>query len=98
MYALYDFKIELLELETLENRRICACNFFIFDLLSGRVDASNILEMININVPSFSFRNYRFFSTMMILFNSVFEDFDFTVSRDSFRRTIRSRFSNVAVE
>ena len=58
MFAPYDFKIKLLALEKLENRRICACNFFIYGLLSGREVASEILAIINIIDSSFSFRNY----------------------------------------
>ena len=50
-------EINLFAVETLEN---CRAFFFIFDLLSGRVDASNILSLININAPPFSFRKYRF--------------------------------------
>ena len=65
-YAPYDFKIKLLSIETLENRRVCACHFFMFDLLSGRVDALNFLTMININVPPFSFRNHRFLKPIII--------------------------------
>ena len=74
-----------------------------FDLLSGRVDASNILAMININVPPFSFRNHRFLSpnfhrtnyglfeplnNMMLMFNIIVDDFDCITPRDSFRRVI----------
>ena len=77
-----------------------------FDLLSGRVDASNILALINVSVPPVNLRNYRMLvpnfhrtnygtfepiNNMMILFNSVLEYFDFILTRDFFRSSIRSR-------
>ena len=41
-------------LESLKSRRKNACNYFMFDLLSGRVDASNILSLVIISVPPMS--------------------------------------------
>ena len=79
-------------LESLECRQTNACHYFMFDLLSGRVDASKILSLININVPPVSFRDYRFLvpmfyrtnygvfeplNNMIMLFNSIFENFNF---------------------
>ena len=58
-FAPYDFKMELFGLESLENRRTNACHYFMFDLLSRRVDASNILVLINISVPPVNLRYYR---------------------------------------
>ena len=50
-FAPYTLKMELMGLESLENRRKNACHYFMFDLFSGRVDACNILSLINISVP-----------------------------------------------
>ena len=104
-FAPYDFKIKLMGLESLEIRRTNACHYFIFDLLSGRINSSHILSLINISVPPISFRHYRFLipqfhrtnygvfeplNNMIILFNTIFEHFDFNVTRQSFRNTLRS--------
>ena len=75
-------------LESLESRTN-AFHYFMFDLLFGRVDASNILPLINISVPPVSYRHYRFLvstfhrtnygvfeplNNMIMLFNSIFEN------------------------
>ena len=87
-------------------RRTNACHYFIFDLLSGRVDALNILTLISIGVPPVHLRNYRMLvpnfhrtnygmfepiNNIMLLFNTVLDYFDFVITRDSFRLSIRSR-------
>ena len=77
-----------------------ACHYFIFDLLSGSVDASNILALISIGVPPVHFRNYRMLvanfhrtnysifkpiKNTMLLCKTVLEYFDFIVRRTDFR-------------
>jgi hypothetical protein len=41
----------LIRLETLAEKRVNACVIFIFDILSGRVNLSNLLSLISINAP-----------------------------------------------
>ena len=87
-FAPYDFKIKLMGLESLKLRRANACHYFIFDLLSGRIDSSHILSLIKISVSPISFRHYKFLisrfhrtnygvfeplNNMIILFNTISE-------------------------
>jgi hypothetical protein len=41
----------LIHHDTLVERRANACVIFIFDILSGRVNSSNLLSLIGINAP-----------------------------------------------
>jgi hypothetical protein len=41
----------LILLETLAERHANACYMFVFDILSGRVNSSNLLSLISINAP-----------------------------------------------
>ena len=59
-FAPYDFKLYLLKIESLSSRRENACRLFVFDILSGKIDAQHILELIYINVPPIALRNYTF--------------------------------------
>jgi hypothetical protein len=47
----YVDRCALIRLETLAERRANACVMFIFDILSGRVNSSNLLSLISINAP-----------------------------------------------
>lgn len=60
-FAPYIFKCRLLGLTSLELRRTIACCLFIFDLLSGRIDAPNILSILNFNAPSRILRQQSLF-------------------------------------
>jgi hypothetical protein len=44
-------RCSLIRLETLAERCGNACVIFIFDILSGRVNSSNLLSLIGINAP-----------------------------------------------
>lgn len=98
--APYDFKRSLIGIPSLAIRRRNSCAFFIFDLLSGRIEAVNILSKINFNAPSRTFRNncllrHTFHRTnygksepinnMCHIFNEFSYLFDFCMSRDRFR-------------
>lgn len=104
-FAPYSFKRKVLGLESLSDRRKNACVFFIFDLFNGRIDASNILSLIDVNVPPRSIRNHVFLrvkfhrtqygsfepiTNMSVIFNNVFSSYEFDLSRDIFRERIRS--------
>jgi hypothetical protein len=47
----YVDRCALIRLETLAKRRANACVMFIFEVLSGRVNSSNLLPLISINAP-----------------------------------------------
>jgi hypothetical protein len=49
--APYVDRCVLIRLEPLAKRRANAYVIFIFDILSGRVNSSNLLSLISINVP-----------------------------------------------
>lgn len=101
----YSERCEMLSLESLRVRRENASVFFIFDLLSGYIDAPNLLSLINIYVPPRVFRNHSFLARtfhsstygcnepmnrMTDQFNTRANLFDFTISRSSFRWMVRS--------
>lgn len=48
----YTFRCDLLEIPLLSVRRKLSYLLFLFDILSGNIDAPNILSEINFNVPS----------------------------------------------
>jgi hypothetical protein len=47
----YVDRCALIRLETLAQRRANSCVLFIFDILSSRVNSSNLLSLISINAP-----------------------------------------------
>jgi hypothetical protein len=49
-----------IRLETLAERRANACVMFVFDILSGRVNSSNLLSLISINAPWYHTRSDDF--------------------------------------
>jgi hypothetical protein len=49
----YVDRCALIRLETLAERRANACVMFIFDILSGKVNSSNLLSLISINAPCY---------------------------------------------
>ena len=56
----YFIRSPLLGLDTLENRRIVAQCFFVFNVLTGHIDAPQLLSLLNIYVPSRKLRNRQF--------------------------------------
>jgi hypothetical protein len=47
----YVDRCALIRFETLAERLANACVMFVFDILSGRVNSSNLLYLISINAP-----------------------------------------------
>jgi predicted DNA-binding ribbon-helix-helix protein len=47
----YVDRYAVIRLETLAERRAIACVMLIFDILSGKVNSSNLLSLISINAP-----------------------------------------------
>lgn len=108
-YAPYTFKCSLVNIESLATRRRNACIYFVYDLLMSRTDASNLLSLIDINVPSRSFRNHTFLrmrphrtnygsfepiNNMSRIVNSADSVLDFNLSRNVFRQRVMSFNSN----
>ena len=102
----YMHRCQLINLESLKHRREIASVLFIFDLLSNRIDAPNLLSLIDFSVPSRRLRNpcflrmglhrtnygkYDPLKNMSKLFNYYSEDFDFGLSHEIFKSNIRSR-------
>jgi hypothetical protein len=56
----YVDKCVLIRLETLAEKRGNACGMFIFDILSGRANSSNLLSQISINAPWYHTRSSDF--------------------------------------
>lgn len=104
-FAPYFFKCNLLNLDSLSQRRRTTCCLLMCDLLTGRIDAPNILSQINFNVPPRPLRqqnmlrlqhhrtNYGTFEPINNL-SSIFNDyshlFEYGLSRTSFRNRVRS--------
>jgi hypothetical protein len=87
------------------NHVVLAGICFIFDLLSGRIDAPELLAQIPLHAPARQLRepeflrmtthrtNYGLFSPldqMFRRFNSCAQLFEFDVSRDAFRNSVIS--------
>lgn len=102
-YAPYVFKCDLLRVKSLEHRRRDACAIFVFDILSGKIDSSSLLSLIDFRIPSRQLRhsdllripfhrtNYGAgepISYMMGVFNRVNHLFDFGISRRVFRNRL----------
>ena len=105
--APYLFKCSLLNIEQFSDRSNNSKLLFIFDPLTGRIDSSKILSLLDINVPVRQLRNHSFFRlnmcrtnyaalepvfSMMSLFNDMYYLFEFEQSRDIFKKKIRRIF------
>jgi ribonucleases P/MRP protein subunit RPP40 len=99
----YENRLQLITLPTLESRRIVAGVCFIFDLLSGRIDAPELLAQVPIHAPPRQLRvseflrlpthrtNYGSFSPldrMFRLFNAVANLFEPGMSREVFKERV----------
>lgn len=100
----YPIRCKLLGLETLSNRRQISSISFIHDILSGKFSCSDLLRLLNFNVPS---RCLRFNSLLLVpfhstnygqnepitrsilFFNEFSSNFNFHLSRDSFLNNIK---------
>lgn len=101
----YESRCMLIDMEPLVDRRRNASLLFLYDLLSGRVDSVDLMSLFYFNVPPRSLRNnnlmhviprrtnYGMFSPvnrLSVLFNEHGMSFNFNMSRECFRREIRS--------
>ena len=103
----YSIRCKLLGLETLSNRRQISSIAFIHDILSGKISCSDLLGLLNFNVPSRSLRFnplllVPFHSTnygqnepvtrSIVFFNKFSNQFDFHLSREAFLNIIKLAF------
>jgi hypothetical protein len=101
----YVDRCALIRLETLTERRANACVMFIFDILSGRVNSSNLLSLISINAPWYHTRASNFLRVdfhrtnygvheplngAVRSFNEFADLFDLHLSRNQFFNRLRS--------
>ena len=88
-FAPYVFKLDIINIGSLANRRTNVCRLFVFDILPGKIDSQKVLESLYINGPPISFRHYTFLnnrlhrtdyglnepiSNMVYLFNEVYSN------------------------
>lgn len=101
----YKYRCSLLDIESLERRRFNSSVFFMFDVLSGKIDSPEILSLIPFRIPSRALREHALFATtphrtnygkngpcdrLIANFNRVAEVFDFGKPRQQFRTEIKS--------
>jgi hypothetical protein len=99
----YVNRLLLIDLPTLESRRELASVCFVFDLLTGRLDAPELLAQVPIHAPARQLRTsdflrlnthrtvYGTFSPlerMYRLFNEVNHLFEFNISKNAFKSAI----------
>jgi hypothetical protein len=100
----YEHRCALLRLDTLVKRRSIACIMFIFDILSGRMNALNLLSSLDLNTPRYWARgskflrigfhrtNYRVHEPMSAAIyevNEVIDLFDFLLTRNQFMNRLK---------
>ena len=103
----YNTRCKLLGIDSLANRRKAACSIFVYNILVGRINCPDLLELIGASVPSRTLRFYNFlhipfhrcnYGTMepltnwIINFNMVYELIDYNFSREVVVDRIRSYY------
>ena len=101
----YAARCQLVDLELLSSRRLKLQRLFIFDILRGNIDCSELLVEVQLNAPNRRLRNtaliaipthrtsygyYSPFSSCLRHFNNVYDLFDFHVSKVCFKTRIKS--------
>lgn len=101
----YLYRCQLLNIQSLSSRRDLISRLFIYDILCSKVDSTYILEELNFYAPIRPLRDVIMFRVpfrrsnysrldpvykLAILFNAVSSKFDFCVSRDEFKSSLRS--------
>ena len=100
----YSDRCALLQLESLEKRRVLLQRILVFDVLVNRVDCPQILGEINFQAPAQRLRTHamlripfhrtvygqnRPIDRCCRLFNAVSDEFDYDISRVRFKRKIQ---------
>jgi hypothetical protein len=100
----YEDRCALLHLDTLAKIRSIACVMFILDVLSGRVDSTSLLSVLNLIAPRYPTSGTEFLridfhrtkygihepmSSAMRHFNEVIGLFEFGLPRDQFLNRLR---------
>lgn len=100
----YQSRLRLIDLESLENRRMIAKVVFLHRVLNSDIDSPGILNCLNINVPSANLRNNRFFTIthsrtnygrssslngLLLIYNANADLIDFNVSIASLKTRLQ---------
>ena len=106
----YELMCKHAGIEPLQVRRKISSIMICFKLLIGKVDCPNILGKLNLNCPSVNLRrpemlrpqrrttNYAFFepiNLMMMSFNEISDIFDYNLTENNFKKSIRDFFSQI---
>lgn len=99
----YISRCESVGIDSLARRRVNACVFFVFDLLRGRLDAPKIKinviqnpeptrtdDFLIVDQHRTQYGHYEPINNMCIHFNRFSQQYSATISRDSFRNSVKS--------
>lgn len=101
----YESRCKLIDLETLSRRRTKLKQMFVFDLITGNIDCSALLNDVMFFAPSRNLRGRYLlttgahrtsygqnspFTSCIQCFNDVNDQFDFNVSKTIFKRRIKN--------
>jgi len=105
----YDERCRLLQVQPLHARRSISSACFMFDLLLGQIDSSNLLSKLNFTTNNLNIRNRKFIQPRFHRtnygchnpldiavnnFNTFYPVFDFNISKIEFKRRI-TKFLNL---
>lgn len=103
----YEHRLLLIDLNTLQHRRIIQNALFMFKMLKGELNCIELLSTVKIRCPRIILRNYRLietvassynyikfdpFNLIRIHFNDLIDHFDFNLSLENFRSKLVKYF------
>lgn len=106
----YSSRLMLIDMNTLEHRRIVAAIMFIFKLIKGTTSSGEILNRIDFNTTNANLRNRSLIYTkfhrtnygknepinyMCELFNKYFNFIDFNLTQDALKTSLLKYFENL---
>ena len=101
----YEQRCALIGLQTLESRRLMLQRLYIFDILTGNIDCSNLLQNVRLQAPARQLRHQQFLwipshrtnygqhnplDACCRAFNQVCEVFDFNISKLVYKNRIKA--------
>lgn len=101
----YESRCKVLGIDSLKRKRINLSAYFVFDLLTNRIDALELRSQVVINEPVRRLREHQFLTVnyhrtnygyyepvnmLCVIFNSIAHLFNATVSRSIFRNRVQS--------
>lgn len=105
----YQSRLKLINMESLEVRRMVAKVVFVHKVLTSHIDSPEILNLLSINIPSVNLRNNRFFSIshsrtnygrsssingLMLIYNANVDMIDFNISVPQLKRNLLNNFQS----